>query len=414
MQLPGKAGFGMGDFSEVNLRRVSLLGGFCFFLSALEYLVPKPLPFLRLGLANFPLLLALDVLPFPSFVLLIGLKVIGQALISGTLFSYVFLFSVAGTAVSALLMYAARNVFRKERISLIGTSTAGALAFNGVQLLLARVFVFGESVRYAAAPILGLGLVTGTLLGALCEYFIKRSTWYKVKGKREKVKEKRESREQRAESNEQRKEEEAKLRNAREAFCEKTFNSNELAVAGLCMVPALLFNPDTPARVLQFLFFFLLAWLSGKRNNLLIMVSVMAGIIFFNLLVPYGEVLFSLGPLVVTKGALMGGIRRAVTLEGLLMLSRSCVRRDLALPGAFGKIVGESFRVFSILTEERQFFTRRNWFSRLDGLLVSLEESPAENEVVAEKNPATSGGRLVLVIMVILAWLPFFLVYGNN
>ena len=168
---------------KLNLRLISLLGGFCFFLSTIEFIIPKPLPFIRLGLANFPLLLALDLLPFPSFMLLAAVKITGQALISGTLFSYVALFSLGGTAVSALVMFAIRRGLGRERISLIGVSVAGALASNGMTLLLAYFLVFGDSVRYMAAPVLAMGIVTGTLLGILCENFIKKSQWYLTKAK---------------------------------------------------------------------------------------------------------------------------------------------------------------------------------------------------------------------------------------
>jgi heptaprenyl diphosphate synthase len=227
------------------LQKVSLLGGLCFFLSTLEYMIPKPLPFIRLGLANFPLLLALDILPFPYFVLLAALKIAGQAIVSGTLFSYVFLFSLGGTAVSSLLMYALRKCPGEKRISLVGVSASGAMAFNAVTLVMAYYFVFGKSIRYAAAPILALGIVTGTLLGFLCEYFIGRSKWYRnpdaqtfdeslifPPAKPRKI-------------------------NAREKFCNNNFGSLDLAAAGLCMIPALLFNSDTYMRLVQFVFFFL-------------------------------------------------------------------------------------------------------------------------------------------------------------
>ena len=62
-------------------KNIALLGAFCLFLSAVEYMIPKPLPFTRIGLANLPLMLAVDILPFPAFLLLICVKIIGQALI---------------------------------------------------------------------------------------------------------------------------------------------------------------------------------------------------------------------------------------------------------------------------------------------------------------------------------------------
>ena len=401
---------------KIDSRIISLFGGLCFFLSTLEYLIPKPLPFIRLGLANFPLLLALDILPFSSFLFLVGLKVLGQALISGTLFSYVFLFSLGGTAVSSLLMYAIRRIAGKEKMSLIGVSTAGALAFNGVQLVLAWCFVFGESIRYAASPILALGIVTGSLLGMLSEYFIKRSVWYEriLDPQNEDLAKKpshKDTEVQRTNINGN-----PGFPNSAQPFA-AMFRSNELALAGLCMIPALLLNPDTSTRVIQFLFFFFLARLSGKKIKLLPVVLIMAGIVFFNLLVPYGELLFSIGFLKITRGALFAGLRRAVTLEGLVMLSRFCIRRDLNLPGFFGEITGESFRLFSRLTEERLLFNRLNWVARLDGILLAgVEALPEKTVPIEKKGGAVFWPRLILAVIVVLAWLPFLfsIVFGQS
>jgi heptaprenyl diphosphate synthase len=61
--------------------RIYILAAFALFLAGVEYMVPKPLPFMRLGLANLPILIAL-VLFRPRQVLLLTLyKVIGQGLL---------------------------------------------------------------------------------------------------------------------------------------------------------------------------------------------------------------------------------------------------------------------------------------------------------------------------------------------
>jgi heptaprenyl diphosphate synthase len=157
---------------------LALLGAFCLFLSTIEYMIPKPLPFMRIGIANLPLMLGLDIFPFPVFLALVGLKVLGQAIITGTLFSYVFLFSLAGTALSALSMYALRRLFTAQRISFIGIGTAGAMMSNVSQLALAWIFIFRQNVRYIAPPFLAAGLVTGIVLGIFCERFTRCSQWY--------------------------------------------------------------------------------------------------------------------------------------------------------------------------------------------------------------------------------------------
>jgi heptaprenyl diphosphate synthase len=158
-------------------KTIALLGAFCLFLSTIEYMIPKPLPFMRIGIANLPLMLALDIFPFPAFLALVGIKVLGQALITGTLFSYIFLFSLAGTVLSALSMYGVRRL-AGSRVSFIGIGTLGAMMSNITQLALAWAFIFRNNVRYIAPPFLAAGIITGIVLGVFCELFVRRSQWY--------------------------------------------------------------------------------------------------------------------------------------------------------------------------------------------------------------------------------------------
>jgi heptaprenyl diphosphate synthase len=170
---------GMVSLQNPETRKtMALLGAFCLFLSTIEYMIPKPMPFMRIGIANLPLMLALDIFPFHVFLVLVTIKVLGQALITGTLFSYIFLFSLAGTFLSALSMYILRRLVGSRRISFMGVGTMGAMVSNVTQLALAWVFIFGNSTRYIAPPFLAAGLVTGIALGAFCEVFTRRSRWY--------------------------------------------------------------------------------------------------------------------------------------------------------------------------------------------------------------------------------------------
>src|SRR5574344_1424039 len=84
--------------------QISFFAALCLFLSAVEYAIPKPLPFLRLGLANLPILLAIKKMKRRDVIVLILLKILGQSFISGTLFSYIFVFSAAGSFASGLMM----------------------------------------------------------------------------------------------------------------------------------------------------------------------------------------------------------------------------------------------------------------------------------------------------------------------
>ena len=154
------------------------LAALCLFLAAVEYAIPKPLPFLRLGLANLPVIIALFIMPTRDIYKLILLKIMGQALITGTLFSYIFLVSAAGSLASGLTMLGVHRILR-NRISCIGLSLAGAAANNIAQLIVAHLILFGSATRYIAPILLISGAVTGLILGIFTQMFTERSKWFR-------------------------------------------------------------------------------------------------------------------------------------------------------------------------------------------------------------------------------------------
>jgi hypothetical protein len=199
------------------------------------------------------------------------------------------------------------------------------------------------------------------------------------------------------------------FRSRRRQVYEKLFSARVLCITGFLIMPALLFNPVVGFRILQFLFFWFLAWLSGKKNNPLFTFLVVLGIVIFNLIIPYGQVLFSIGVFKITFGALMTGIQRAVTLEGLIMLSSFTIRQDLKIPGLFGELIGESFRIFAVIMNQKQDITRKNLIADIDRLMLELSGDNAENSqsavnLVSGTKPA---GFAILAVVVILSWLPW-------
>jgi heptaprenyl diphosphate synthase len=182
--LPGETGVALrvDNLKNPETRKtIALLGAFCLFLSTIEYMIPKPMPFMRIGITNLPLMLALDIFPLNTFLVLVAVKILGQALITGTLFSYIYLFSLAGTLLSALSMYGLRRFLGRKRISFIGIGTMGAMVSNISQLGLAWVFIFRNSVWYIAPLFLAAGVITGAALGFFCELFTRRSQWYEAR-----------------------------------------------------------------------------------------------------------------------------------------------------------------------------------------------------------------------------------------
>jgi heptaprenyl diphosphate synthase len=155
---------------------VALAAAICLFLASIEYIIPKPLPFLRIGLANLPLLLALDLFPVSQFFILLAIKILGQSLIQGSLFSFAFLLSLSGSLASGLVMLGARRLL-KGSVSLVGIGILGAMASNLAQLTLARYLVFGTSAWMIAPPFLLVGLLSSSILGYLAQLYRDRSLW---------------------------------------------------------------------------------------------------------------------------------------------------------------------------------------------------------------------------------------------
>lgn len=157
---------------------VAFLGALALFFAAIEYLFPKPVPFFRLGLSNLPLLVALGVLRPREILVLVVIKVLGQGLVNGTLVSYVFVFSLAGSLASALVMVVVHR-WAGRWFSLVGIGLWGALASNLVQILLSVWFVFGTTAWIIAPLFLTLGTGAGLLVGWTAQTFTQQSAWWK-------------------------------------------------------------------------------------------------------------------------------------------------------------------------------------------------------------------------------------------
>jgi heptaprenyl diphosphate synthase len=193
---------------------------------------------------------------------------------------------------------------------------------------------------------------------------------------------------------------------SRKEVYDNTFGAKALFAAGLAIMPSILFNPSTEYRIIQFLFLCVLVLFSGKKLNPFFTIIVIAFIVAFNLIIPYGRVLFSIGAFKITSGALKAGIHRAVTLEALVMLSKLSISHELKIPGAFGELLGESLRIFSVLMNKKLRVTGKNFIVEIDNLMLELSKEEIHQPIVSEIRTKPIG-YVVLVIVSILLWLPW-------
>jgi heptaprenyl diphosphate synthase len=406
----------------------ALLAAFCFFLSAIEYMLPKPLPFMRLGIANLPILLAVDILPFKWFLVLAAAKVVGMSIVSGTLFSYVALFSLAGTMIAALVMRGVRRAGRSS-ISLIGVSIAGAVTSNATQMLIARFVIFGE-VAWLIAPLFLLtGLITGTLMGFFAEYFVEHSNWYScAMGESDILNTEEKSGADAADSEQTGGSAEAAPQGAKKArrpraeknagrFArrqryEALIEPWVAAILGVAIAVLFLLQQGLFVKTLYLPLFILWTWVAGKRFSLVSTLVVMAGIIAANLLIPSGRVLFKLGPLAITEFALTDGLSKALTFEGLMYLSKAAIMPGLHFPGRFGTVIAQAFQYYDRIIEYRGTVHAKTAVRDIDILLqkvwlsVRLADIPATQKVStisASKQSRTRKSILFALIIVTVA-----------
>lgn len=158
-----------------NRNTLAILGALSLFLSLIEYLIPKPIPFIKLGMANISILLSLILLTPKETLVLIFIKSVGGSLVTGTIFSWVFLYSISGSFVSGIIMLIIYNLL-KEKVSMVGISIAGALGSNLTQIALATLFL-GNGAKYIGIPILISGFISGILTGLFSNRFINESKW---------------------------------------------------------------------------------------------------------------------------------------------------------------------------------------------------------------------------------------------
>ena len=383
-ELPGRRHG--GDVADLT----AMLGAFCFFLSTIEYLIPKPLPFLRLGIANLPLLIAVDILPLPWFMVLAIVKVIGMSLFSGSLFSFVALFSFAGTMAAALVMRASRRL-GGPAISTIGISVLGAAASNSTQVVLAIVLVFGDAARLIAPVFLGMGLVTGVALGVFAEGFHRSSAWLTIAMGRippEPASDDAGSGTKpggapslagtgwRKVGTGLR----AERRASRRARYESLFDPTILAAGGMAISIAFLLQRNVEIRAAMCLVFLVVTIASGRGFSPLATLFVMAGIVAANLLVPMGKVLATIGPFPVTTAALEGGLGKALAFEGLIFLSRASILPTLRLPGHLGSVIAKAFVYYGRILEQAGELRPSSVLRDADALMLGVWREPAVPE----------------------------------
>ena len=336
---------------------ISRFGALCFFLSAVEVVIPKPLPFLRLGISNVPLIIAAGFFSPASYALLALVKIVAQGLLGGTFFSWIFLFSAAGTIASAALMLLLKRAL-KSAVSAIGLSVAGAFASSIAQIAVARAWIFGETVLAIVPLLLAASVVTGLVVGVFAELFAQNSAWLaetKARSESSELLPKEKGSKPEAPG--------APQENARRGLA---LSLLRVAAGFFFIILTGLFASPWP-RAAVFVAFCVALRVEGQKPRLLPVLVSLVAITIFNLFPPRGEILAEIAGVRIAKDSLNAALSRAFFFEAIIFVSRwTFMPGKIKIPrgeakgerrGRAARLFG---RVFHLIAETIELFGKLN------------------------------------------------------
>lgn len=183
-------------------------------------------------------------------------------------------------------------------------------------------------------------------------------------------------------------------------------------VWGTILLVLFLLQQDPILKLTLVVLFAVLARLAGKRIRFGYFLVIVASITLFNLLTPYGRVLAIVGPLRITRGALVAGAAKGLTIVGLVFASLFTVSRYLVLPGSFGLFLARSFFYFERLYGEKKRVRRDHIIEDIDDIMMRVSEVGPEGATTGMKRHTTARGVAVALGLVLAVGLSLFVPQG--
>ena len=172
---PGKA---LSRFSSKQVVQLGIFTALALMIHIIEAPLPRPLPWVKLGLANTVPLVLIHLMGLPEALAVSFLRTVIGALVLGTFMSPAFILSFSGAIMSTLVM-AVLYHYLYPRLTFIGLSILGALTHNMSQLLVAYVLFFkslnlGELSLVMLMPTLIIFAIPSGILVGYFSYAISR------------------------------------------------------------------------------------------------------------------------------------------------------------------------------------------------------------------------------------------------
>lgn len=300
--------------------KIAYLASLTLLFSYAELILPRIVPFFRLGLSNIAILASFS-LSFPSFFMLTILKAVAASLMSGTLFSPFFAISLSQSVVSGVfmfLLFRLNKITKHRLLSIYGISVSGSCISGAVQIILASLYL-----GRGTFTLLGIILIFNTLSGILTAVLVQvleisngicggkpsprlnRLAFSPAPSPRGAAPKTPDS------SPEQNK------------FFRKTL-FNILLISAIIILSAAIFLIRSIPVLCGFLTLsFILQIFCKRKIRFLPHISLWLFVLISTILVPSGKVLFSFWNFSITEGAVLSGIEKALKLSAVSALSQA-------------------------------------------------------------------------------------------
>ena len=153
---------------EKYLIALVLLG---LYLSLLENIIPKPFPWMKIGLSSISVLIALEKFNSRMAIKVVFFRIFIQALMLGTLFTPGFMISFSAGLISTLFMIILYRF--RAYLSLVAISCISAFTHNLLQLIVVYFLMFrnislhSKSIILFITFFLALGVLMGIITGVI-------------------------------------------------------------------------------------------------------------------------------------------------------------------------------------------------------------------------------------------------------
>ena len=154
-----------------TLTRLSLLVGLGLILFIFESFIPRPLPWLKPGLAHVATLVALYAYGNRAAFIVVVIRIMLGAIILGTLFNPAFILSFAG-GITATLFMAFTKHYLSNIFSIFGISIIGAAIHNLTQLVLVELIIVQKIEIFYLTPLMILSSIFTGFVVALVSHLI--------------------------------------------------------------------------------------------------------------------------------------------------------------------------------------------------------------------------------------------------